>query len=1162
MNDQTRPPVMRDRMGRVYEPAVGPHLRVLLMLIFLTVAFLGATGIYLGAIRVFEVIHQKIFQNTFSLGMTLAHVLVGLGVIIPFLYFGVSHLATAHKRPNKVAVRLGISLFVTSIVVGLSGILLVRLPGFPQIPTETVPYWIVYGLHAVVPVLAVGLYVAHRRAGPAVKWKWGYAWGGSVALFVGGMLAMHAHNPRTFAKGSPEGEAYFEPSRARTDDAKFIEAYALMNDEYCLKCHADIYKSHLHSAHKFSSFNNPAYLFSVRETRQRAGIRASRWCAGCHDPVPFFSGQFDDPKFDDVNDPTAKAGITCAVCHSITHINSRSGNGDFTITKPQHYPYAYSENPVLQWLNNQLIKAKPELHKKTFLKPFHRTEEFCSICHKVGLPQEVNLYKEFLRGQNHPDSYYLSGVSGHGARSFYYPHVAKTKCSECHMPLVPSSDFGARDFDGSGVRKIHNHLFPGGNTGIHALVTHSGSKEAIDTITKFLQSGPDGKSPPLRIDLFGLKHLASDQAGVEALLIDDQPLRPHLPSFKPGQTYLVEVVIRTWNMGHHFTQGTVDSNEVWVDFTAKSGERVIGRSGALDKGDEGTVDENAHFINVLMLDRHGNRIDRRNPQDIFTPLYDHQIPPGAAQVAHYRLQVPADVKHPVELSARVRYRKFDYRYMEIVHGAGKVPKLPIVDLCADKVVLPVAGAAAKVPEQQSPIKPAWQRWNDYGIACFLEGGPDGKSGGELAQAQRCFQRLLTAEFKDAPEAQSHGHLNLARVHLAYGGLDHLEKARQALTKARECQPPAPWWTVAWFNGLVNVQYVNLDEAVAQFEKILDPKNRDPERRFDFTTDWVVMNELGKTLFLRAQQAEGYDAKLRDSYLRRAVEQFERVLPLDPENVLAHEFLAKCYTRLAGAEHAAAGPAENQVGGFPQDLKDEETRLLKAVAKLQESAADDQRAVAAARELALLLTGLEKHPAAVRAAVLARAHADCVRLSATTPHAWVRMALAPPITGLDRLLLWSLADRARVLNDAKAASEQRRAAGEDMVQALARLGSRPPEADVMPALVALGAWPRAGLPVNLALSGLAEKHILQGPLPAPRLLVLHAVRPKVRDLFAQNDDAALKAVAGRVLARMHLVKHGIFKPDDNAADSAVRRYRDRHPAAARASHPIVIYPLQE
>ena len=81
------------------------------------------------------------------------------------------------------------------------------------------------------------------------------------------------------------------------------------------------------------------------------------------------------------------------------------------------------------------------------------------------------------------------------------------------------------------------------------------------------------------------------------------------------------------------------------------------------------------------------------------------------------------MKGPVELTARVRYRKFDYEYMKLVHKDREpIPKLPIVDMCADQVTLPVAGVAERVPAQESPIKPAWQRWNDYGIGCLLEGG--------------------------------------------------------------------------------------------------------------------------------------------------------------------------------------------------------------------------------------------------------------------------------------------------------------------------------------------------------------------------------------------------------------------------------------------------------
>src|SRR5947209_9995407 len=134
---------------------------------------------------------------------------------------------------------------------------------------------------------------------------------------------------------------------------------------------------------------------------------------------------YDDQYSAYVNHPTVQTVITCTVCHSMTNVNSTIGNGAYTIEEPQHYPFAYSKNAFLQWLNNQVVKAKPDFHKATFMKDFMRTAEFCSTCHKVSLPADLNHYKEFLRGQNHYDTYLLSGVSGVGARSFYYPPQAK-----------------------------------------------------------------------------------------------------------------------------------------------------------------------------------------------------------------------------------------------------------------------------------------------------------------------------------------------------------------------------------------------------------------------------------------------------------------------------------------------------------------------------------------------------------------------------------------------------------------------------------------------------------------------------------------------------------------------------------------------------------------
>ncbi len=498
MTVQTRP--MRDRLGRAYTPAVGSRLRPLLWIILIGFAVLGANGFYLSSVTALTWYLGTTQQTPFYMLMALLHVLLGLLLIVPFLIFGFAHLATSWNRPNKAAIRFGLALLATSLVILVSGLILVRLEGFevrdPRV--REVGYW----LHVALPLLAIALYVKHRLAGPMIRWQWARRFSVAVAGFVVLMGMLHFQDPRTFGvKGPKEGKSYFYPSEAITANGKFIPARTLMMDDYCLKCHQDAYSGWFHSAHHLSSFNNKAYLSSVRETRRVAlerdgSTQAARWCAGCHDPVPFFSGEFDDPNYDDVNNPTSQAGITCTTCHSITNVNNTRGNAAYTIEEPQHYPFATSDDPLLQWINNALVKAKPEMHKKTFLKPAIKDSKFCSTCHKVGLPQAVTHYKDFVRGQNHYDPFLLSGVSGHGAQSFYYPEVAKSSCVECHMDLKPSTDFGARDFDGKGGREIHDHLFIGANTG---LATFQGNQEIADKHAKFLS---DKK---VRVDIFGLR---------------------------------------------------------------------------------------------------------------------------------------------------------------------------------------------------------------------------------------------------------------------------------------------------------------------------------------------------------------------------------------------------------------------------------------------------------------------------------------------------------------------------------------------------------------------------------------------------------------------------------------------------------------------------------
>ena len=703
---------------KAYVPAVGPRLRKLLAVVFALFALLVVNAVYLVSVTIAGVEYQGAFYQYMFLG----HLALGLAIIVPVVVFGLLHMRAARQRPNRRAIRVGYALFTTACIVLTTGVILMRfdLFGLRLEVNQPVVRGAAYWSHVIAPVVAIWLFILHRLAGTRIRWRVGVTWAAVAAGFAGVMVIVHQLDPQSWNQAGPKsGEQYFFPSLARTSTGNFISAEVLDNNQYCLECHADVHRSWAHSVHRFSSFNNPPYLFSIRETRrllaERDGdVHASRFCAGCHDPVPFFSGAFDDPKFDDpsydlASDPLAQAGITCTVCHSISHVNSVRGNADFTITEPVHYPFAFSDNRFLKWVNRQLIKAKPEFHKATFLKPLHSTAEFCGTCHKVHLPEELNQYK-WLRGQNHFDSFWTSGVSGHGIASFYYPPTAENNCNQCHMPTMAVGDgvnFAARVRDDTGLLKTLDHQFPSANTAIPYLLSDqmADPEAAIEAHRAFNEG-------VMRLDIFGVRADAAIDGDLTA------PLRPEMPVLESGESYLLEMVLRTVKMGHLFTEGTADSNQVWVDVTVTAGDEVIGRSGGTDEG--GSVDPWSHFVNAFVIDREGNRIDRRNAEDIFIALYNNQIPPGAADVMHYAITIPEHVTGPITVHAALRYRKFDTHYMRLVlDDPTYVNDLPVMTLAEDTVTLPV-GTTSTVEPALFAVD-AWERWNDYGIALFRKG---------------------------------------------------------------------------------------------------------------------------------------------------------------------------------------------------------------------------------------------------------------------------------------------------------------------------------------------------------------------------------------------------------------------------------------------------------
>jgi hypothetical protein len=222
-------------------------------------------------------------------------------------------------------------------------------------------------------------------------------------------------------EGAGAGGPFF-PSSAETTTRGIIPSDFFLSSRSCERCHKDIYDQWSSSAHRFSSFNNQWYRKSIEYMQDVVGTRPSRWCAGCHDHAMLFSGVFDRPAREQIDTPEAQAGLGCMSCHAITKVKSTMGQADFEIEYPPLHDLASSEQPVLQAVHDKLLELAPRPHREAFLKPFHRDQlaDFCSACHKVHLDVPVNNYR-WVRGFNDYDNWQASGVSGQGARSFYYP---------------------------------------------------------------------------------------------------------------------------------------------------------------------------------------------------------------------------------------------------------------------------------------------------------------------------------------------------------------------------------------------------------------------------------------------------------------------------------------------------------------------------------------------------------------------------------------------------------------------------------------------------------------------------------------------------------------------------------------------------------------------
>jgi Flp pilus assembly protein TadD len=550
----------------------------------------------------------------------------------------------------------------------------------------------------------------------------------------------------------------------------------------------------------------------------------------------------------------------------------------------------------------------PEPHRRVFLKPFMRdqTAEFCSACHKVHLDVPVNHYR-WIRGFNEYDNWQASGVSGQGARSFYYP-PKPMQCADCHMPLTKSADMG--NVNGA----VHSHRFPGANT---AVPIANGDMVQLKTVEDFLKAGT------LTVDIFALspeqeraKSVAVNQSDTNTTFAVGEEAEANITSattgevapvtaplsrvhaaVRRGDTVRVDVVVRTKTVGHFFPGGTVDAYDTWLELKAIDDKgHTIFWSGMVEDNGHGPVEPGAHFYRSLQIDGHGNPINKRNAWATRSVVYVRLIPPGAADTVHYRLSIPENTGNKITLQARLCYRKFswfgtqfafagvpdpskpedvtaNYDDRKVTFTAPltgvsareeKIPDVPIEVVAQNEVTLDVEDRNAPKPAPKMDLQAKdWQRWNDYGIGLFLQG--------DLNGARAAFEKVT-----EIAPANPEGWINIGRCAVQEGDMD---QARTVLKKAMSINPSLA--KTHYFYARVLRSDGNYEESAQELRKVLA----------QYPRDRVALNDLGRILFLQRKYAD-------------AVKVLNSVLEIDPEDLQAHYDLMLCYRGLGDEKQAS------------------------------------------------------------------------------------------------------------------------------------------------------------------------------------------------------------------------------------------------------------------
>jgi len=388
-----------------------------------------------------------------------------------------------------------------------------------------------------------------------------------------------------------------------------------------------------------------------------------------------------------------------------------------------------------------------------------------------------------------------------------------------------------------------SHRWLAGNT---AVPFYYGFDQQLNKTIAFLRSGNY-----LNVDIFGLKKAGSDD------LI--APLGRASYSLAPNDVVEALVVIQNKNIGHSLIPEVRDLYEAWVEFTVtdQSGKEVY-HSGFLKP--DGMLEPRAHSFTNRPVTDEGEFVDNHKVWTIHSVAYDNTVPAGRSVLVRYQFRLPADVTGTVKVSAKVNYRHLRQSYLNNIFGKDH-PAYPVVELASRSRVLKIGENSPE--SQDSTDNPDWMRWNNLGIALLDQF--------QYAEAVQAFTEVIKLR-----PLYVEGYTNVGLTEISW---EKYGSARTAIRRALSLDPKSA--RALYYDGLLQRRAGNSEQEIADFRKVVEmfPQSRDARR------------ELGITYYQQHNNVA-------------ALEQFQALQQIDPDDLAAHYNLSILYRRMGKPKEAA------------------------------------------------------------------------------------------------------------------------------------------------------------------------------------------------------------------------------------------------------------------